>query len=379
MELRLGLAQLIGWGVTFYLPGVFGPAIATAMGWTPVWVYAGLSLAMLVMGLVSPLTGRLVGRHGGRRVMVAGMLLSALGCVLLAVSQGALSYYGAWLVLGVGMRGSLYDAAFATLVGLQGTAAGPAMQRITLFGGLASTLFWPLGELWMALLGWRPALGLYAALALAAGLLLLGLPKAFAVAVSAVPVARSPWSRAARLYALLMVLLGFLAAGVTAHLPALLAGQGLPVVIAALWGIGQVSGRVLDLLLGRRLSPLGLTRVIGIALPLCFALGLCSGGSILLATLWVFGYGAVNGLATRVRASVPLLLFAPDQYAARTGPLLAPGFVMAALAPAAYAALRQDYGDPASLLLSLLLAVLVCGAALALRRELLARPPFDVR
>lgn len=381
VELRLGLAQLIGWGVTFYLPGVFGAAMAQALGWSPVWVFSGLSLAMLVMGLASPLSGRLIESQGGRRVMVAGSLLNALGCGLLACSQGGALYLGAWLVLGLGMRWSLYDAAFATLVSLGGTAAGPAMQRITLLGGLASALFWPLGGHWLALLGWRPALWLYAALALFGGLLLARLPN---------PSQRPPcaplgpgagctnaWSRGAWLYALLMLLLGFLAAGTTAHLPALLTGQGLPVAIAALWGVGQVCARLVDMLFGRRLSPLGLTRVIGVALPLCFALGLYSSGSALLAMLFVFGYGAINGLATRVRASMPLLLFAPNQYAVRTGLLLAPGFILAALAPAVYAGVRQHFGDPASLVLSLLLALAVMSTALMLRRELLDRPPVD--
>lgn len=57
MGAALGLSQLINWGVSFYLLGAFGPAMAKDLGWSGQQVTAGLSVAMVVMGLVSPFTG----------------------------------------------------------------------------------------------------------------------------------------------------------------------------------------------------------------------------------------------------------------------------------------------------------------------------------
>lgn len=49
----VGMAQLINWGITFYMPGVFGTAILAETGWSPVVTFSGLTVAMLVMGLVT--------------------------------------------------------------------------------------------------------------------------------------------------------------------------------------------------------------------------------------------------------------------------------------------------------------------------------------
>ena len=81
------------------------------------------------MALVSPIAGLAVDRWGGRRVMPAGAVLSALGCVALASAHALPHYYLAWVVLGAGMRLSLYDAAFASLAAPPGPPpAGPCRR-----------------------------------------------------------------------------------------------------------------------------------------------------------------------------------------------------------------------------------------------------------
>jgi predicted MFS family arabinose efflux permease len=68
--------------------------------------------------------------------------------------------------LGIGMRLTLYEAAFAALARIGGPEARRPMSQITLLGGLASTVFWPIGHALGERLGWRGALMAYAALAL---------------------------------------------------------------------------------------------------------------------------------------------------------------------------------------------------------------------
>lgn len=63
----LGLSQLINRGVLFYLLGAFGPAMVKEFAWSSQQVFAGLSVAMVVMGLTSPFSGGLVERFSGRR------------------------------------------------------------------------------------------------------------------------------------------------------------------------------------------------------------------------------------------------------------------------------------------------------------------------
>src|SRR5690606_11282039 len=142
--LCLGLAQLISWGISYYLIGGFGEQITADLGWSRDLVYGGFSVALLVMGLTSPMAGRLIDRHGGRKIMIVGSALNALGCIGVAVSHDVTVYYAAWICLGLAMRLTLYDAAFAALARISGPDARWPIAQITLLGGLASTVFWPL-------------------------------------------------------------------------------------------------------------------------------------------------------------------------------------------------------------------------------------------
>jgi MFS family permease len=103
----LGLSQLISWGISYYLIGLFGDSIASDLRWTSNFVYGGFAWALLVMGLTSPLVGWTIDRRGGRAVMVAGSLLNAVGCAGLAFCTGPKAYYLAWTCIGLGMRLSM--------------------------------------------------------------------------------------------------------------------------------------------------------------------------------------------------------------------------------------------------------------------------------
>lgn len=369
----LGLGQLINWGVSFYLLGAFGQAMIGDLGWSAPQVFAGLSVAMVVMGLVSPLTGRLIERFGGRNVLQLGTLINALGCVLLAFCDSPVAYYLIWLLLGIGMRLSLYDALFATLAGLAGERARPAMVRITLLGGLSSAVFWPLGHALQENLGWRSGALIYAALAIVSAGLLFVLPKGGAVigtdfqAKSEHEDIPAPLSRQI-LYGLSVTLIGVLSAGLGPQLPGLLAGMGAPISLVALWGIGQTSARLTQSLFGRSTSALSLNLLVSVGLPLCFALGLMAQGRVMLACLFVFGYGALNGLSTLLRASLPFELFAHRQYARLLGRLVAPGFILSAFAPWFFAAVRDHSGDRALLGLAMGIGIASLVVALLLRR-----------
>ena len=69
--LWLGLSQLISWGITYYLIGGFGPAMAADLGWSRDVLYGGFSTALLAMALMSPIAGRWIDRQGGRRAIVS--------------------------------------------------------------------------------------------------------------------------------------------------------------------------------------------------------------------------------------------------------------------------------------------------------------------
>jgi len=370
----LGLSQLINWGISYYLVANFGPAMATDLGLGTTAVYAGLSLALVVMAATSPWTGRLIDRLGGRRVLPVGAVLNALGCVVLAVSQSVWTYYAAWIFLGLGMRLCLYEAAFATLARIGGADARRAIGQITLFGGLASTVMWPVGHALADMLGWRGALVVYALFSLATLPLYRSLPeevRGSTVASASVKpewLARTPaqYRQAAILFSIIATLTSFLAAGNAAHLLAMLGGMGLDpataVGIAALWGVGQVVARLGEVFFGRRIDPLLLNLLIACVLPLCFIAGLAASLPVA-AAIFSFCYGACNGLFTISKGTLPLLLFDYRRYGSLTGRLLVPSFLLTATAPLLYAAIIDSLGARAAMVMALGVACVVLGAS----------------
>ena len=381
--LWLGLGQLVSWGVSYYLVGGFGDTIAADLIWTRDVVYGGFSVALLVMGLASPIVGRLIDRHGGRRVMVAGSLLNAAGCTGIALCHGVALYYASWVVLGVAMRLTLYEAAFAALARIAGAGARRAMAQITLLGGLSSTVFWPLGHLIAAHVGWRGALLAYAGFALLTVPLHLTIPDerpddAAPVASSVAPVQPLATERrdvvfASVLYAALAALAAFLNAGMSSQMISILTGLGVvastSVWISTLRGVGQSAGRLSEVLFGRRVDPMLLTLATTAAMPLCFVAGLFGGRSAFAALGFALFYGVTNGVLTITRGTIPLVLFDPRTYGAFVGRLLVPSFLLSAAAPVLYAAVLRRFGEAGELGLSIVASCLslVCAVLLWIR------------
>ncbi|WP_222851427.1 MFS transporter [Phytoactinopolyspora mesophila] len=404
----LGTSQLVCWGVTHYLIGVFGSHIEDDLGWESAQVYGGYSAALLVMGFASPVVGRLIDRHGGSKIMSIGSVLAAAGCTGLAVSTSLATYYAAWVCLGVAMRCTLYDAAFATLARIGGPTARRAMSQITLLGGLASTAFWPIGHGLTGLVGWRGAVLCYTAIALVTLPLHLALPRGRYGETSDAsphkgpapspaeppepgttppsaavpePLARTGRERliAGSLYAVMMTSVAFLGASMSAHMISILTGLGLAataaVWVAALRGVAQSVARLADVLFGRRIHPLTLALIATPLLPLGFVAGLGAGELLILAIAFPMLYGAGNGLLTITRGTLPLALFDHHTYGAFVGRLLLPGFMLSASAPIVFAFVIDNLGERGALLVAAFLGTFILAAAAALRIRFQQGPP----
>jgi MFS family permease len=373
----LGLSQLLCWGISYYLIGVLGDEMATDLGWPKTLVYAGFSGALVVMGLTSGFVGRLIDAHGGRRVMAGGSLLMALGCAGLGLSHDLLVYDVSWACLGLAMRMTLYDAAFATLARIGGHGSRQAMAQITLLGGLASTAFWPIGHTLSLVVGWRGTVFCYAAIALLTIPLHLAIPKGRYVpersAPVAAPLAEGRGSRvfAGVVYMLMITLVSFLNAAMSAHMIGMLSALGLgasmAVWLSSLRGIGQSAARLGSIVFGQRLHPTGLAVLSSAIVPVGFAVGLFAGGTITGGVIFALSYGVGNGLLTIVRGTLPLVLFDQRAYGATVGRLIMPSFIVAATGPFLYAAIIEAGGSAVAMAVSLVLAGSTFACALILR------------
>lgn len=368
VTLAAGGNQLINWGISFYMPGIFARAITQDTGWAATHIYFGLTLAMLVMALLSPWVARLLAHFGGQRVVIGGTMLIAIGCLLMSLIHTLSGWYCAWILTGFGMRLALYDGLFAALVNLYGQRARATISRITLAGGLASALFWPLGSTLLTLIDWRQALLVYSLLGFLSALILIPMPNQKRPPVSP----RSPSAALSRdvhmgwLYAALIAIVTFISNGTSTHLPEFIAAHGLPIAVGILWGVGQTGARFLEVASGSVLTPIRLTLLTVFFIPLCFALGISSTHIGWAAGGFVLGYGAINGLTTVFKATLPLQLFAAEDYARRTGVLLIPAQLLAAASPFAYAWLNQTLGMQGSLTVSAALAVIAAGLAVTI-------------
>ena len=374
----LGLAQLISWGISFYFIGVFGDLIVEDLGWSRTFVFGGFSAALVAMGAVSWSVGAAIDRFGGRRVLITGAILCAASLSLLAISEAATLYYAAWIGLGVAMRCMLYDAAFATLVKINGRSARVSITQITLLGGLAATCFWPLGHVLADLFGWRGATLIYSGFALALIPLHMMVPdtgKAPAFRHSdagriKATGRRDIFSRSAMLYAAIIALGNGLHAGMSAHLIPVLTelglAAGLAVSVAALRGVGQTIGRLAELAFGQNVNPIHLNTFAALMVVASFALGFLAAGSFLAAAVFVFLYGAATGLLTITRGTLPLVLFDPGRYGAMVGALLVPSFLVSAASPVLFSFILGGFGPYVTLGVSLIVGAILFGASLAL-------------
>lgn len=239
VTLAAGGNQLVNWGISFYMPGTFASAIAQETGWAATEIYAGLTIAMLMMAMISPFVARLLACFGGQRVVVTGTLMISAGCLIMAYVHSLPGWFAAWLLTGTGMRLALYDALFAALVNIYGSSARLTISRVTLSGGLASALFWPLGTGLLTQMDWRHALLIYALFGLLSAMLLCKMPNHKLPSARRI-IQRQRLSgqdkRLALLYASLIALVTFVSNGTSTHLPEFIASFGLPVTVGMLLG-----------------------------------------------------------------------------------------------------------------------------------------------
>jgi MFS family permease len=350
----LGFTQCLAWGSSYYLLAVLAKPIAADTGWPLTWVVAGLSLGLLVAGVASPAMGRAVERRGGRPVLAFGSVILALGLAGLGLSQSPISYFAAWAILGLGMAVGLYDAAFATLGRLYGAHARGLITNLTLIGGFASTVAWPLSALLVGTWGWRGACFAYAGMHLALGLpmhvLLLPREVRHPLATSragqvpadaeSVPRTEDPWSR--RHYLMLVWMLGgnftlqvIISSVISVHLLSMLQRLGLEltaaVALGTLVGPSQVGGRVLEVAFGRRFHPVSTAIAASLFVLAGLILLLTMQPTVMAAALVL--YGAGNGIKTIVKGTLPLALFGSSGYASLLGSLAMPMLLAQAVAP----------------------------------------------
>jgi MFS family permease len=368
----LGIAQIISWGSVYYAFAFLIAPLMAASGADKPTVFAAFSLGLLVSGVLSAPVGALIDRIGGRGVMTLGSLAAAALLALLAQVQSVLALYAVWAGLGAVMAATLYEPAFAVITRLFASNYRRAITSLTLFGGFASTVFWPLTQFLITEVGWRNALLVLAALNLfvCAPLHWRMLPgdngrRRAPAALVAGPGAFRAALRMPVFYLLTIAFTGnaLVFSATQVHLMSMLQAKSLSAASAALVGamIGpmQVAGRVLELAFASRVSAAAVGILAMAFLPLSLWLLGVAGAQWSLLACFAVVYGTGNGAMTVVRGAIPAELFGRDAYGAINGAMAAPVTVAKAAGPLVAAVLYSALGGYDETLLVLIAIALL--------------------
>lgn len=155
--IALGIGQCVNWGVLYYAFAVLLVPVETELG-AERWIVTGaFSLALLLSAIAAPIVGRWSDQDHGARLNCAGGYAAAGLLGLWALLPGVGVLYVVWAGLGLCMAATLYEPAFVVVGRAHDDPAARlrALGIVTLFGGLASTVFLPLTDALVRVGGWR--------------------------------------------------------------------------------------------------------------------------------------------------------------------------------------------------------------------------------
>lgn len=152
-------------GTFFYGFGALFNPIVNDFGWSRASVSFAFSLRSEVGGLAAPVVGFMVDRVGSRRLMVAGVVLVALGFVLLSRIESLWGFYGAVVVIAIGMSATGGPVGMVAIAHWFRRQRGRALAAMTVGAGTSGVMVLVLAGL-ISAVGWRDALVIMAAVQL---------------------------------------------------------------------------------------------------------------------------------------------------------------------------------------------------------------------
>lgn len=359
----LSLAQLVSWGSIYYGFSLFVVPMEAELGWSRISLNGALSLGLLMSGLFAYPVGSWIDRRGGRMLMTIGSLAGAALLFAWSFVENIAVFYAIWIGLGLAMAATLYEPVFAVVTRSFPHSYRTKITALTLVGGLASTVFIPLTQIFIDQLGWRHAL-----IALALCNLVICVPihgvllrdrhdtagHPAAANGREREIAADALRRALRHPAFWGLAVCFTAyystfSALTFHIIPLLDERRFAsaTIIAAVATIGpaQVAGRIFLLALGLRLSTRQVGRIVVLAFPLSVLFLIALPSSIPALFTFAVLYGGANGIMTILRGTaVPDLLWR-EGYGGINGALAFPSNVAKAVAPFAAALIWRAAGD----------------------------------
>ena len=375
----LCVTEVVSWGILYYgFPVLLRPMEAD-LGWSRVEITGAFSVGMGVAALAALPVGRWIDHHGARALMTTGSCLATVLLLAWSRIESLSALYAVWCLMGAALAATLYEPAFAAVVGWFATRGrDKALLTVTLAGALASTVFMPLEAWLVARLGWRGAL-----VALAVTLAVITIPlHAFVLRPAPRRAPPTPGAeraesrvpgltlRASARTAVFWVLLAaffvanFATNAVTVHLIPYLSDRGYSPTVAAMmigWmGAMQLPARLLFAPVASRFGHRAVTGVIFFVQALSLA-QLALAGELPTLVPMVVMLGAANGMATLARATIVAEIFGPRHYGSLSGAVALGANGARAVAPVGAALLMVALGGYARVFWLMAAALVVAG------------------
>lgn len=390
----LGATQIIGWGTSFSPLAIYGIAIGDELGIARETVFSGVTLMLLVSALLAPRVGRIVDHRGARPVMIVGSLIATLAMLAMWMAYGLVSYFTAWVLIGIAMPMMLSNTALPGLVQVVGSDARRAITGLMLLSGLTSTIFLPLCAWLEDVVGWRDSYLIFAALHLCVCLPIHALvlrPSAGAEVPdksSSDPPPDGVLPQEQRRRAFIMLALwscteGLITWGLYLQVidvfKALGLGSATAVALWAMVGPAQASARFTDLVFGGRYTIFSVALASATLTSLSFLFLLPFGVSFTTVALFCLLLGVGHGLFAVARNTLPLILFGAREYGAYMGLLMVPQNIVNAASPVIFAAAISRIDPAAALWLAGVGAITGLAAVVALVKACRGHTPLHPR
>jgi MFS family permease len=156
----LGLVTIGAYGLVLYGFGAFVAPIRDDTGWSNAAIAAAFSISTLAGGLLSLTTGRLLDRIGAQPVLATTLIVGAALLVLSSYSDAAWEFIAAWGAGGaIVSAGLFYNVTMAVTARIAPNAErARAYSWLTVIGGLASPIAFPLAGVFVEIGDWRSAI-----------------------------------------------------------------------------------------------------------------------------------------------------------------------------------------------------------------------------
>jgi len=377
----LSITETITWGIVYYGFAVFLTPMERDLGFSRVALTGAFSVGLLASAFVGMPVGRWIDRHGARGVMTIGSCAAVALMLAWSRVETLVELYAVWALMGLAMAATLYEPAFAAIIGWFSRHRDRALLTLTLAAGLASTIFVPIETWLLARMDWRTAL-----VTLAVFLAVTTIPIHAVVlrppprpdAAAGVAADRShSLGEALRTVVFWVLTAAFVASNfavnaVTVHVIPYLTGHGYPLATAAMtigWiGAMQLVGRILFGPIATRFGHRPMTAAVFVAQ---------AGGLALLAGVkhlpslipMIVLLGASNGMATLARASIVAEIFGRRNYGAISGAMALGSNGARAVAPVGASVMLVAIGAYEIVFAILAAVVFVAGFAVLFTRE----------